>query len=305
MKGNISVAAMQTAGAWFSGGNNNRWMPISLNSLDSTSVNYYFYQESLSGSPILKDSAIGSAEVSVWKNMQKDFIKKDWEIKFSSTGVFNSQRFELPISTKGILPSLQDYATAGANGGTGDNENSFWEDYLQGIKDSAFYDRVEMAKKYIENPMSFVWDATMLPANMMLAPLTVNIELVTVMAFGDSHDRAHYLGEQTEQFAEMGILYGVGKIVDRIPRMNFIGKSGLETAETVAKKVLIEYDLQFFAKKDLQQVTDAAKQIGVDQNIFGEYIHEIKEQLRMKASDNFSYKELLEYAKELKDILKK
>jgi hypothetical protein len=82
-------------------------------------------------------------------------------------------------------------------------------------------------------------------------------------------------------------------------------KGGLDAAETVAKKPIIKFDLQLFAKKDLQQVTDAAKQIGVDRNIFGEYIHEIKAQLRMKASDNFSYKELLEYAKELKDILKK
>jgi len=69
------------------------------------------------------------------------------------------------------------------------------------------------------------------------------------------------------------------------------------------EKSILKMNLQLFAKKDLKQVNDAAKEIGVDRDLFGEYIHEIKAELGMKASENFTYKELLEYAKELKDML--
>lgn len=47
-------------------------------------------------------------------------------------------------------------------------------------------------------------------------------------------------------------------------------------------------------------VNDAAKDVGIDHNLFGEYIHEIKVQPGMRASDNFTYKQLVELAKELK-----
>lgn len=63
-------------------------------------------------------------------------------------------------------------------------------------------------------------------------------------------------------------------------------------------------DLQFFAKKDLKMVNDAANQVGVDRNLFGEYIHEVKAYLGMKANENFTYKELIDLAKELMNILK-
>ena len=59
-------------------------------------------------------------------------------------------------------------------------------------------------------------------------------------------------------------------------------------------------DIQLFAKKDLKMVNDAAKEVGIDRNMFGEYIHEIKYELGMKASNNFTYKESLEMAEELK-----
>lgn len=52
-------------------------------------------------------------------------------------------------------------------------------------------------------------------------------------------------------------------------------------------------------------VNDAANEIGVDRNLFGEYIHEIKADLGMKANQNFTYQELLEYAQELKNMIGK
>ena len=61
-----------------------------------------------------------------------------------------------------------------------------------------------------------------------------------------------------------------------------------------------ELDLQMMAKKDIKMVNDVAKEVGVDRNDFGEYIHELKADLGMKASQNFTYKELLEYATQLK-----
>ena len=66
----------------------------------------------------------------------------------------------------------------------------------------------------------------------------------------------------------------------------------------------LKMDLQFFAKKDLKMVNDAANQVGVDRKLFGEYIHEVKADLGMKANENFTYKELIDLAKELKNILK-
>ena len=50
-------------------------------------------------------------------------------------------------------------------------------------------------------------------------------------------------------------------------------------------------------------VNDAANQVGVDRVAFGEYIHELKADLRMKANQNFTWQELIDYAKELKELM--
>lgn len=58
--------------------------------------------------------------------------------------------------------------------------------------------------------------------------------------------------------------------------------------------------LMFFASKsDLKMVNDAAKEVGIDRNLFGEYIHEVKADLGMKPNQNFTYKQLIDLAKEL------
>ncbi len=49
-------------------------------------------------------------------------------------------------------------------------------------------------------------------------------------------------------------------------------------------------------------VNDAANQIGVNRQDFGNYIHEIKQELNMKANQNFTYQELLDLAREFKDF---
>ena len=76
--------------------------------------------------------------------------------------------------------------------------------------------------------------------------------------------------------------------------------SGAKTVVKKGSRYALKLDLQLFAKKDIKMVNDAAKEVGIDRNLFGEYIHEIKEQLGMRASDNFTYKQLVELAKELK-----
>ncbi|MBW4085753.1 RHS repeat domain-containing protein [Paenibacillus sp. S150] len=65
----------------------------------------------------------------------------------------------------------------------------------------------------------------------------------------------------------------------------------------------IKLDLQFFAKRDLKMVNDAAQKIGVDRDAFGEYIHELKTAFGMRPNQNFTYQELLKYAQELKDMM--
>ncbi|WP_164828155.1 RHS repeat-associated core domain-containing protein, partial [Paenibacillus ehimensis] len=78
-------------------------------------------------------------------------------------------------------------------------------------------------------------------------------------------------------------------------------KAAEETGEFTLK-----LDLQLFAaKRDLKMVNDAAKKVGVDRNAFGEYIHELKSEFKMKANQNFSWDELIKYAEELKAILDK
>jgi RHS repeat-associated protein len=61
-------------------------------------------------------------------------------------------------------------------------------------------------------------------------------------------------------------------------------------------------DLQMMAKRDLKMVNDAANQVGVDRNAFGEYIHELKADLGMKPNENFTWEELIKYAEELKNL---
>ena len=51
-----------------------------------------------------------------------------------------------------------------------------------------------------------------------------------------------------------------------------------------------------FKKNDIKMVDDAARQVGVDRIGFGDFIHEIKAELGMGASQNFTYQELLELA---------
>jgi len=92
--------------------------------LDSTSVNHYFYQKSLSGSPIIKDSAIGNSELNAWYYIRKDFIQKQWEGMFSTKGLFDLQRSKLPAIIKEEPPSLLEEETEEVDVGTG-NDYSF------------------------------------------------------------------------------------------------------------------------------------------------------------------------------------
>ena len=57
-----------------------------------------------------------------------------------------------------------------------------------------------------------------------------------------------------------------------------------------------------FKKPDIKMVNDAANQIGVDRKEFGNYIHEIKADLGMRANQNFTYEELINLAKEYKKM---
>lgn len=74
-------------------------------------------------------------------------------------------------------------------------------------------------------------------------------------------------------------------------------KKGASGAE---KKYKYELDIQLFAKNDLKQITDAANQVGINRTKFGNYIHEIKADLGMKANQNFTFQELLDLANEFK-----
>lgn len=59
-----------------------------------------------------------------------------------------------------------------------------------------------------------------------------------------------------------------------------------------------------FKKNDIKMVNDAANEVGIDRKEFGNYIHEVKETLGMRADQNFTYQELLELAGELKNLMK-
>ncbi len=64
-------------------------------------------------------------------------------------------------------------------------------------------------------------------------------------------------------------------------------------------------NLQFFAKKnDLKQVDAAARIVGVNRKQFGSYIHKIKSKYGMRGDDVFSFEELLELAKDFKDLMR-
>lgn len=59
-----------------------------------------------------------------------------------------------------------------------------------------------------------------------------------------------------------------------------------------------------FKKDDIKMVNDVANQVGVDRKEFGNFIHEIKKDLGMKANQNFTYQELVELAEEFADMIK-
>jgi len=66
----------------------------------------------------------------------------------------------------------------------------------------------------------------------------------------------------------------------------------------------LKMNLEFFGNKsDIKMINDAASQIGVDRVSFGEFIHMVKNELGMRANQNFSYQQLLDLAKDLKNIL--
>ncbi|MBP0727355.1 RHS repeat-associated core domain-containing protein [Bacillus sp. RG28] len=67
----------------------------------------------------------------------------------------------------------------------------------------------------------------------------------------------------------------------------------------------LKLNLQLFAaKKDLKMVNDVAREVGVDRHEFKDYIHELKKDFGMGAKDNFTYAELLKYARQLKKFMK-
>ncbi|SEF64173.1 RHS repeat-associated core domain-containing protein [Eubacterium ruminantium] len=90
----------------------------------------------------------------------------------------------------------------------------------------------------------------------------------------------------------------VNSVYDLLEDNNIHQTLSPEEIETLNK-----VDLQMSAKRDLKMVNDVANTVGVDRKIFGEYIHEIKKELHMKANENFTYQELLRIAKELKELL--
>ncbi len=95
-----------------------------------------------------------------------------------------------------------------------------------------------------------------------------------------------------------------GVAVDDVVKAVRANRAAIKIAES-SQKGKLKLDYQRFAKKDLKMVNDAAREVGVDRNAFGEYIHELKSDLGMKASQNFTYKELKEYAKQLKKYMDK
>ena len=60
----------------------------------------------------------------------------------------------------------------------------------------------------------------------------------------------------------------------------------------------------YFKKDDLKMVNDAANQVGIDRKEFGNYIHEVKKDLGMKANQNFTFQELIELAEEYLNMIR-
>jgi hypothetical protein len=50
--------------------------------------------------------------------------------------------------------------------------------------------------------------------------------------------------------------------------------------------------------RDEKMKRDAAREVGVDEQGFGDYIHKVKDDLNHRPSENFSYEELLDLARE-------
>lgn len=109
------------------------------------------------------------------------------------------------------------------------------------------------------------------------------------------------------------IAYGSGYAASVIAQINILrglkGGEAVESAEfdipntksSVSQKK-DPFRNAYFKKADIKMVNDAANQVCIDRKDFGNYIHEIKADLGMKANQNFTYKELLELAEEYKKM---
>ncbi|MDD2235563.1 MAG: RHS repeat-associated core domain-containing protein [Desulfitobacteriaceae bacterium] len=87
--------------------------------------------------------------------------------------------------------------------------------------------------------------------------------------------------------------------------VKYLGKKAITKVATNTTEKTLKMNLQLFAKSDIKQIIDAANQVGVNRQLFGKYIHEIKASLGRKPNENFTYQELLKYARELKKMLRK
>ncbi len=56
-----------------------------------------------------------------------------------------------------------------------------------------------------------------------------------------------------------------------------------------------------FKKNDIKMVDDAAREAGINRSSFRKYIHELKQEMGMRPNQNFTFKELLDIAEDLKD----
>lgn len=94
----------------------------------------------------------------------------------------------------------------------------------------------------------------------------------------------------------------VGNGIDSI---NDVVRGGLEVVKPGTKEPLIKYELQFFAKKDIKQIQDIAKQFkmnDITRREFGDYVESLKD--LVPNSKNFTYKELEQIAKEFLGVIK-
>lgn len=89
-----------------------------------------------------------------------------------------------------------------------------------------------------------------------------------------------------------------------IPGRGTQGNTGVSNTPTNTNQEKDPFRNVRFKKNDIKMVNDAANQVGIDRKEFGNYIHEIKDALGMRANQNFTYQELLELAGELKNLMK-